>query len=104
MGRDQRVDSICAMTEPEAKTAAIYDDKAHVRDQLDLSAVTWLPADGGEPDEEHVEIAFVDHTDGETYVAMRKSTEPDGTVLVFTMDEWNAFVAGAKDGEYDEPW
>jgi hypothetical protein len=30
-----------------------------------------------------------------------KQLEP---VLVFTMAEWDAFVAGAKDGEFDEPW
>ncbi|RAS57840.1 uncharacterized protein DUF397 [Lentzea atacamensis] len=79
------------------------DDKAHVRGQLDLSGAQWQSG-GGDPDEEHVEVAFVRHTDGEMYAAMRMSTEPDGPVLVFTMTEWHAFVAGAKDGEFDEPW
>jgi hypothetical protein len=34
---------------------------------------------------------------------MRKSTEPDGTVLVFTPSEWDAFVKGVRDGEFNLP-
>ncbi|TCP52074.1 uncharacterized protein DUF397 [Tamaricihabitans halophyticus] len=79
-------------------TAPIYDDKAEVRGNLDLSNAEWQRPGG-----DQVEIAFVPHTDGATYVAMRNATEPDGTILVFTMAEWDAFVAGAKDGEFDEP-
>lgn len=89
-------------------SAPIYDDKAHVRGKLDLTGAEWQRpgADPNEPEPEggQVEIAFVPHTDGVTYVAMRNSIEPDGTVLVFTPAEWDAFVAGAKDGEFDEPW
>ncbi len=90
-----------------AASAPIYDDKAHVRGKLDLTEAEWQRA--GDPDDdegEYVEVAFVPHTDGVTYVAMRNSkyTGPDDTVLVFTPAEWDAFVAGAKDGEFDEPW
>ncbi len=35
-------------------------------------------------------------------VAVRNSRNPDGPSLVFTADEMAAFVAGAKDGEFDE--
>jgi hypothetical protein len=90
-----------------AASAPIYDDKAHVRGQLDLTAAQWQRAgDPGDPDGEYVEVAFVPHTDGKTYIAMRNSkfTGPNDTVLVFTESEWDAFVAGAKDGEFDEPW
>lgn len=45
-----------------------------------------------------IEIAFVDDL-----IGMRDSRDPDGPVLVFTEDEWEAFVAGAKDGEFDLP-
>lgn len=34
-------------------------------------------------------------------VQVRDSKDPRGTVLTFTRDEWVAFVAGAKDGEFD---
>jgi Domain of unknown function (DUF397) len=91
------------MTE-SADSAPIYDDKAHVRGHLDLSNAEWLRSEEGDPDDEHVEIAFVEHTDEKTYVAMRNSKHPEGPVLVFTMAEWDAFVLGAKDGEFDEPW
>jgi len=94
-------------TEQPATSAPIYDDKAHVRGQLDLTDAQWQRA--GDPDDdegEYVEVAFVPHTDGKTYIAMRNSkfTGPEDTVLVFTESEWDAFVAGAKDGEFDEPW
>jgi hypothetical protein len=34
-------------------------------------------------------------------VAVRDSKDKTGPVLTFTRDEWAAFVAGAKDGEFD---
>jgi hypothetical protein len=34
---------------------------------------------------------------------MRNSADPDGPVLLFTPAEWEAFVLGARDGEFDEP-
>ncbi len=33
--------------------------------------------------------------------AVRDSKNPDGPSLSFTAAEWDAFVAGAKDGEFD---
>jgi hypothetical protein len=34
-------------------------------------------------------------------VAVRDSKDPDGPALIFTPDEWHAFAAGMKDGEFD---
>jgi len=34
-------------------------------------------------------------------VAVRDSKDPTGPALVFTPAEWDAFVGGAKDGEFD---
>jgi hypothetical protein len=34
---------------------------------------------------------------------MRQSSKPDGVILVFTPSEWDAFVLGVKDGEFDLP-
>jgi hypothetical protein len=42
-----------------------------------------------------VEVAFL--TDGA--VAVRNSRHPAGPALVFSAPEWDAFVAGVKDGE-----
>lgn len=106
----QRTDVAAEMVDDEPTTAAsapIYDDKAHVRGRLDLREAHWQRAGPPDDDEgEYVEVAFVPHIDGVTYVAMRNSkyTGPNDTVLVFTPAEWDAFVAGAKDGEFDEPW
>ncbi|MFI8826374.1 DUF397 domain-containing protein [Streptomyces sp. NPDC053431] len=63
---------------------------------LDISGVTWEGAPGTSPDEERVEIA---HLPGGG-VAMRSSLDHD-TVLRYTKAEWDAFVLGAKDGEFD---
>lgn len=43
-----------------------------------------------------VEVALVGDT-----VAVRDSKDPNGPVLTFTRAEWAAFLAGAKDGEFD---
>lgn len=43
-----------------------------------------------------VEVAFL--VDGA--VAVRNSRHPAGPALVFPAQEWDAFVAGTKDGEY----
>jgi hypothetical protein len=78
------------------QSAPIYDDKAQVQGNLDLIDAAWQRpgndgVEGGVP-----EIAFVRHTDGQTYVAMRNSEEPSGTVLVFTTEEWDSFLAAQE--------
>lgn len=89
----------------------VYDDKAGIRETLDFSRAEWIrgsdqetassvtPGDVGE----HVEIAFVTSEAGDDYVGMRNSAHPEGPILVFTPAEWDAFIEGAKDGEFDEP-
>ena len=39
--------------------------------------------------------------DGTGRVALRHSQHPDGPVIIYTRAEWDAFVAGAKDNEFD---
>jgi Domain of unknown function (DUF397) len=43
-----------------------------------------------------VEVAFADGK-----VAVRDSKDRRGPLLVFTPVEWDAFVGGARDGEFD---
>lgn len=80
------------------------DDKAHIRHHLDVTRAEWKRA---EPDgvtiENCVEYAFVEHADGVVYTAIRSSAEPDGTILIYTPPEWDAFVAGVRDGEFELP-
>jgi Domain of unknown function (DUF397) len=46
-----------------------------------------------------VEVAFLPAGD----VALRNSRHPDGPALVFTRAEWDAFLGGARDGEFGLP-
>ena len=39
--------------------------------------------------------------DGSGRVAVRHSRHPDAEVIVYTRAEWDAFLAGAKSGEFD---
>ncbi|HEU5128988.1 MAG TPA: DUF397 domain-containing protein [Glycomyces sp.] len=40
-------------------------------------------------------------SDGSGRVAVRHSHHPEGSLIVYTRAEWDAFLAGAKDGEFD---
>ena len=80
------------------------DDKAHIRHHLDFTKAEWIRAEPeGVTLDDCVEYAFIEHTDGVTYTAMRQSSKPDGVILVFTPSEWDAFVKGVRDGEFDLP-
>ena len=46
-----------------------------------------------------VEVSFTE-TEPEA-VWVRHSLDPDGPTLAFTHDGWDAFVSGAKEGEFD---
>ncbi|MEO3860093.1 DUF397 domain-containing protein [Acrocarpospora sp. B8E8] len=39
--------------------------------------------------------------DGTGRVAVRHSRHRDGEVIIYTRAEWEAFVGGVKDGEFD---
>jgi len=41
--------------------------------------------------------------DGSGRVAVRHSRRPEAEVIVYTRAEWEAFVGGVKDGEFDFP-
>ena len=45
-----------------------------------------------------VEVAFADH-----HVAVRDSKNRNGPVIMFTPDEWSAFLRGVRAGEFDLP-
>lgn len=69
----------------------------HPKGRFDLTRARWRRAasvaGGGDG---QIEVAFVDDL-----IGMRSSGDPDGPVLVFTQAEWDAFVGGARDGEFD---
>jgi hypothetical protein len=83
-------------------SAPIYDDKSEVRAELDLTSAEWQRYDAGRRRDRHIEVAFVEHTDGVVYTVMRSSADPAGPVLVFTPAEWDAFTRGVLAGEFDQ--
>jgi hypothetical protein len=62
---------------------------------------------GIDPDTQHwqrsgqgtgaIEVAFAQH-----WVLMRVTGDPDGRVLVFDQHEWDCFLDGARNGEFDD--
>ena len=65
--------------------------------RVDLSRAEWRKSSRSGPNCDNcVEVAFVDGA-----IAVRDSKNPEGPVLIFTPAEWEAFVAGTKDGEFD---
>lgn len=44
-----------------------------------------------------LEVAFI-----RDLVLVRLNQDPDGPLLKFTRAEWDAFVDGAKDGDFDD--
>lgn len=73
--------------------------------EVELAAVVWRSAADAGDDQpgrvdgtgrNRVEIARLPGG-----VAVRDSDRPIGPVLLFTSDEWDAFLAGLHDGEFD---
>jgi len=64
----------------------------------DLAGVTWRKSRRSGQLGNCVETAALDSGD----IAVRNSRHPGGPALIFTRDEMAAFLAGAKDGEFDD--
>ncbi|MDN3296812.1 DUF397 domain-containing protein [Streptomyces ficellus] len=62
-----------------------------------LNAVTWTKSSHSNATGNCVELAAL--PDGN--VAVRNSRDPQGPALIYTRDEIAAFVAGARDGDFD---
>lgn len=68
-----------------------------LKGRFDSAAARWVrpDADDGTPGE--LEIGFAENG----LVAMRHADDPGGTILIYTPEEWEAFVGGVRDGELD---
>jgi hypothetical protein len=65
--------------------------------RVDPDIAVWRKSTRSGPYSDNcVEVAFVAGA-----VAVRDSKNPAGAMLLFTPQEWLAFVDGAKDGEFD---
>ncbi|WP_454194752.1 DUF397 domain-containing protein [Nocardia sp. Marseille-Q1738] len=65
--------------------------------KADLSGARWFKSSHSSGGNDCVEVA---HLDG-GMVGVRDSKNPSGPALVFTPGEWDAFLAGAADGEFE---
>ena len=64
---------------------------------VNLEGAGWRKSTRSGPYSDNcVEVAFINDA-----IAVRDSKHPQGPVLLFTQGEWDAFVEGAKDGEFD---
>lgn len=71
----------------------------------DLSAATWRKSSHSNGQANCVEIAVIPTGEvaGDCVFAVRHSKVLHGPKLVFTRAEWEAFIDGAKEGEFDLP-
>ncbi|GIJ50144.1 hypothetical protein Val02_70300 [Virgisporangium aliadipatigenens] len=65
----------------------------------DLPPLKWRKSGRSNPSGNCVELAEL--PDG-TGIAMRNSRFPDGPVLIYTHAEIDAFIHGARDGDFDD--
>ncbi|MBG0827297.1 DUF397 domain-containing protein [Planomonospora sp. ID67723] len=65
--------------------------------EAEISDVVWKKSTRSAANGQCVEIAHL--SDGK--VGVRDSKNRKGPVLIFTPGEWDAFVGGVKDGEFD---
>jgi hypothetical protein len=70
---------------------------------VDPEAQSWLRSGPGSG---AIEVAFVQapaHSpDLEEWVLMRVSGDQEGRILVFDRNEWESFLDGARNGEFDD--
>ncbi len=62
---------------------------------IDSRVIAWRRSGEGES---FIEVAFA----GEEWVLMRVTGDPGSGILVFDRREWECFIDGAKDGEFDD--
>lgn len=62
----------------------------------DLSSAAWRKSTRSGSGINCVEVAFAN-----SHVVVRDSKARAGPTLVFTSSAWTAFMAGAKDGQFD---
>ncbi|MBF6093331.1 DUF397 domain-containing protein [Nocardia cyriacigeorgica] len=66
---------------------------------VDLTGAQWFKSSKSSSTKECVEVAHLDSG----IVGVRDSKNPAGPVLVFTPDEWDAFLVSARNGELNRP-
>jgi hypothetical protein len=76
------------------RSIQVHDSKGL---RVDLGGANWRKSSASGPYSDNcVEVAFVEQA-----IAVRDSKHPEGPVLLFTQGEWDAFVAGVLNGEFN---
>jgi uncharacterized protein DUF397 len=65
--------------------------------EYDLTGAAWRKSTRSGANGQCVEVAL--NLPG--IVAVRHSNRPEAEVIIYTEAEWQAFIGGAKDGEFD---
>jgi hypothetical protein len=68
--------------------------------EAERTSLAWLKAQRSTGNGQCVEIAV---TTDMSKIAMRDSKDPYGPILVYTPNEFSAFLDGARNGEFDRP-
>jgi hypothetical protein len=70
---------------------------------MEMSSLIWRrPAGAGDGREPGVmEVAITPRPGGGSWVLLRVAGDPDGRVLVYDEHEWECFLAGVRNGEFD---
>jgi hypothetical protein len=67
---------------------------------IDLDAQSWRRSGAGGT---AIEIAFVSREGGGTqWVLMRVTGDPSGRVLIYDQHEWECFLDGVRNHEFDD--
>jgi Domain of unknown function (DUF397) len=77
---------------------------------MDNSSTAWRESGQSTGGTESVEVTITEDAaavsehkaDAGRLILMRDSKNPEGPALAFTEAEWRAFIAGVKDGEFDD--
>jgi Domain of unknown function (DUF397) len=65
---------------------------------VDVGALAWRRSTEGPG---AIEVAFA-RARREDWILMRLSSDPDGRISVFSRFEWDCFLHGVRNGEFDD--
>jgi hypothetical protein len=69
---------------------------------IDPGALAWRRPAGAAPDDDGVmEVAMARSADGAGWVLLRVTGDPADRVLVYDRHEWECFLDGVRNGEFD---
>lgn len=68
-----------------------------LKGEFDTAAARWERTTYTDGSPAALEVGYAENG----MVALRKADEPEGDLLIYTPEEWTAFVEGVRDGEFD---